>query len=155
MEDEICENCGRAIGKLEQAFVHKGHVVCKECNRKLCDEPKETQPSQAKSQQAHSAPNSHPLKPLHKQNWLARYKARCGTRSFAFQCCLLGWTFLIIYLLKDIGPLRLEPGVGYSGAEVRASETAPAQCFCLLATWFLLAVPLGIGAIACFGKDKK
>lgn len=29
------------MGKLEQAFIHKGHIVCKECNTKLCDETQE------------------------------------------------------------------------------------------------------------------
>ena len=32
---ETCENCKRIIGKLEQAFVHEGYVVCKECYEKL------------------------------------------------------------------------------------------------------------------------
>ena len=41
MENEVCKNCGRAIGKLEQVFVYKDHVVCKECNKKLSDEPQE------------------------------------------------------------------------------------------------------------------
>jgi len=41
MGKEVCENCGRAMGKLEQAFICKGHVVCKECNKKLSDEPQE------------------------------------------------------------------------------------------------------------------
>lgn len=40
-ENEVCKNCGRAIGKLEQVFVYKDHVVCKECNLKLRDEPQE------------------------------------------------------------------------------------------------------------------
>ena len=43
MENEICENCGRAIGKLERAFVYKGHIVCRQCNKHLCDEPSQTQ----------------------------------------------------------------------------------------------------------------
>ncbi|MHC4395391.1 MAG: hypothetical protein ACYS1A_07010 [Planctomycetota bacterium] len=34
MESEICENCDRTIGKLEQAFVYEGHVVCSECSKK-------------------------------------------------------------------------------------------------------------------------
>lgn len=42
MQKEICKNCGRAIGKLEEPFVYKGDIVCKECTRKLCDGPQET-----------------------------------------------------------------------------------------------------------------
>jgi len=32
---EHCENCGRGIGKLEQPFVWKAHVVCAECHARL------------------------------------------------------------------------------------------------------------------------
>lgn len=28
---ETCENCGRAIGKLESVYTHKDHVVCRAC----------------------------------------------------------------------------------------------------------------------------
>lgn len=45
MGNEVCKNCGRNIGKLEQAFVYKGHVVCGECNEKLRDEPLEAHKS--------------------------------------------------------------------------------------------------------------
>lgn len=34
-DTEICENCGRAIGKLETAHVHGDHVVCGECQNRL------------------------------------------------------------------------------------------------------------------------
>jgi uncharacterized RDD family membrane protein YckC len=32
---EVCENCGRTIGKLEQAYVFKNHIVCQQCYEKL------------------------------------------------------------------------------------------------------------------------
>jgi hypothetical protein len=32
---ETCANCGRSIGKLEPTYAYKGHVVCKECDRRL------------------------------------------------------------------------------------------------------------------------
>jgi len=32
---EHCENCGNVIGRLEQAFVHEGHIVCEKCYEKL------------------------------------------------------------------------------------------------------------------------
>ncbi len=41
MKNEVCEKCGRAIGKLEHPFVYEGHVVCKDCNKKLRDGPQE------------------------------------------------------------------------------------------------------------------
>lgn len=32
---EVCENCGRTIGKLEQAYVFKNHIICQQCHEKL------------------------------------------------------------------------------------------------------------------------
>lgn len=32
---EHCENCGKVLGKLEQAYVYEGRVVCKQCNDAL------------------------------------------------------------------------------------------------------------------------
>jgi hypothetical protein len=32
---EICENCGRAIGKLEKSYVFEEHRVCGECYQRL------------------------------------------------------------------------------------------------------------------------
>ncbi len=160
MENEVCKNCGRAIGKLEQVFVYKDHVVCKECNLKLRDEPQKVPLSQQKCKRAPTEPNAYPSKTLHKQNWLAGYKARCGTRSFAFQCWLLAWTALMIILLGillkpvtkkeliydyDVNP--------YNPREVAAWKAG--NLCCPLGLWFIVAVPLGIAAIATFGKDKK
>ena len=31
MSDEICANCQRKIGKLEQAYVYQNNIVCKPC----------------------------------------------------------------------------------------------------------------------------
>ena len=160
MENEICENCSRAIGKLEEAFVYKGHIVCKECNSKLQHKPQETQPSQAKSQQAPSAPNFHPPNTLHKKSWLARYKTRCGTRSFAFQCSLLAWTALMIILLgillKPVTKKELiyDYDVNPYNPREMAAWKAGNLC-CPLGVWFIVAVPLGIAAIATFGRNKK
>lgn len=49
MENEFCENCGRTIGKLEQAYVYKGHVVCKQCYKYLHHEPQKIPSAQAKN----------------------------------------------------------------------------------------------------------
>ena len=161
MENEVCENCGRAIGRLEQAFVHKDHVVCKECNSKVQHEPQEIQPSQAKSQQAPSAPNSHPSKTLYKKNRLARYKVRCGKRSLAFQYWLLGWTIFMICVICMLAMSTETPSVWdvnpYNPHEVTAWKSGQilGSFCCPLGLWFLFAVPLGIAAIATFGKDKK
>ncbi len=31
MKDEICQNCGHTIGKLEQAYVYDNKIVCRQC----------------------------------------------------------------------------------------------------------------------------
>ena len=36
--EELCENCGRIIGNLEQACVFQGRIVCNECDKKLRQE---------------------------------------------------------------------------------------------------------------------
>ena len=35
---EVCENCDRSIGRLEEAFLHREHIVCRECYQKLRSE---------------------------------------------------------------------------------------------------------------------
>jgi hypothetical protein len=37
MKVETCKNCGRTIGKLEQAYVFHENVVCQDCYAKLTD----------------------------------------------------------------------------------------------------------------------
>ena len=39
MKIEICQNCDRPIGKLEEAHVYKGMIVCPECDRILRKKP--------------------------------------------------------------------------------------------------------------------
>jgi ribosome-binding protein aMBF1 (putative translation factor) len=31
MRTETCQNCGRIIGKLEQAYIYQNHIVCNQC----------------------------------------------------------------------------------------------------------------------------
>ena len=35
MAIETCFNCEKKIGKLEQAFIYDGHIVCEQCYKKL------------------------------------------------------------------------------------------------------------------------
>jgi DNA-directed RNA polymerase subunit RPC12/RpoP len=35
MNIENCSNCGRVIGKLEQAYIIQGKIVCEDCNKRL------------------------------------------------------------------------------------------------------------------------
>jgi hypothetical protein len=51
MENEVCENCGRVIGKLEQAFVYESHIVCKQCYKHLYQEPQEIPVGSGKKRQ--------------------------------------------------------------------------------------------------------
>jgi uncharacterized membrane protein YvbJ len=51
MAEEFCENCGQMIGKLQTAYVFKGHVVCCGCEQKLKSEgtdkiPPENKPTE-------------------------------------------------------------------------------------------------------------
>src|SRR3989442_481999 len=41
---EFCQNCGRAIGKLETPRVHEQHVVCAECWGRLSPQPDHEEP---------------------------------------------------------------------------------------------------------------
>ncbi len=36
---EICSNCGRAISRLEQAYIFEGNIVCAECDNTLRSGP--------------------------------------------------------------------------------------------------------------------
>lgn len=38
-EIEICSNCGRAISRLEQAYIFEGNIVCVECDNTLRSGP--------------------------------------------------------------------------------------------------------------------
>jgi len=40
---ETCDNCERTIGKLEQAYVFSGNVVCAECSERLKANPENEQ----------------------------------------------------------------------------------------------------------------
>jgi hypothetical protein len=37
LKSEFCSNCGRSLGHLEQAYIFNGRVVCKECDKLLCE----------------------------------------------------------------------------------------------------------------------
>jgi tetratricopeptide (TPR) repeat protein len=50
---ENCENCGRAIGKLEEPYVWRKHVVCAECHVHLSSAPAA---ASAAARPAHAAP---------------------------------------------------------------------------------------------------
>lgn len=148
MENEVCENCGRAIGKLEQAFVQKGHIICKECNTKLCDEPQEMQSSRPRVERAPAQPNAQRGK---------------MTRSKILWLAFAGWSVLFVVLIlsmlafysNEIATRTYEEQfqVRYDGFD--PARAAASIWFVFLAfIWFIGALPLFIAAIVT-RKDKK
>jgi ankyrin repeat protein len=49
---ETCKNCGRVIGNLEQPYVHRGHVVCRDCWSRLQVAPSAALVPQKRSREA-------------------------------------------------------------------------------------------------------
>jgi len=142
MENEVCKNCGRAIGKLEQAFVHKGHVVCKECSKKSRDEPQET----------NDAANLDTPKPLAKKP-----KGSGTTKSTILWLSLAGWTVLFVVLIfaeRAFYASEAEKFHPLSDEHWACRAAASLWFFVLVFIWFLGALPLFIAAIVT-RKDKK
>jgi DNA-directed RNA polymerase subunit RPC12/RpoP len=90
----------------------------------------------------------------HKLNWLARYKNRCGLRSFIFQAILAGWTAFMA--LVTLGLMMLSA----SSVSQRIPTNADAGAFalvgicCPVGIYLLIAIPLGIAAIATLEKHR-
>ncbi len=142
MGTEVCGNCGRAIGKLEQAFVHKGHVVCKECNEKLSDEPQET----------NDASNSDTPKPLAQKSKRSRIR-----KSTILWLSLAGWTVLFVVLIFAECAFYASEAEKFHplSDDHWACRAAASLWFVVLVfIWFLGALPLFIAAIVT-RKDKK
>ena len=88
---------------------------------------------------------------MEKVNWLVKYKAHCGIRSFIFQCCVLGWTAFMIFISLAflVSSIPVE-----DNNEAEMAAVTSMVCCCPIAFWLLLAVPLGIAAIATLGRTK-
>ncbi len=159
MENEVCKNCGRAIGKLEQAFVYKGNIVCGRCYEKLNEKIEEPITPAKNTTETVSRKAQWTER---RRSWLGRYKDYCGKRSFGFQCWLFVWTILcVLILLYMVGSTKPPT---YDGVPLRYIQNPDKRAIaqipqtmsvcCPLGTWFIFAVPLGIAAIATFGKGK-
>ena len=154
MGNEVCENCRRTIGKLEQAFIHKGHIVCKQCNEKLQDERQELELIPAKVKGVSDISNSNTPKPLPQKHKPLRTTRK--TRSKTLWLAFGGWcavlVLLILYTIQFYSPKTTED---FFPPDRRASEVA-AGCwvFGLMLIWFLGALPLFIAAVVT-QKDKK
>ena len=142
MENEVCENCARTIGKLEQAFIYKGHVVCKECSKKLRDEPQET----------NDASNSDTPKPLAQKSKRSRIR-----KSTILWLSLAGWTVLFVVLIFAECAFYASEAEKFhplSDDHWACRAAASLWFFVLVFIWFLGALPLFIAAIVT-RKDKK
>ena len=143
MENEVCKNCARTIGKLEQAFIYKGHVVCKECSKKLRDEPQET----------NDASNSDTPKPLAQKSKRSRIR-----KSTILWLSLAGWTVLFVVLIFAECAFYASEAEKFHplSDDHWACRVAASLWFfiVLVFIWFLGALPLFIAAIVT-RKDKK
>ena len=155
---EHCKNCGEEIGRLEQAFVYKGNIVCGRCYEKLNEKIQESitpikNTTEAVSRKAQGTERC--------RSRLARYKEYCGRRSFAFQCWLFAWTVLCVlislYMIESAEPPTYDgvPLHYIKDPDERAIAQIPQTMgvCCPLGTWFIFAVPLGIAAIGYFKKN--
>ena len=73
MAIEACQNCGRNIGKLEQAYIYKDHIVCEQCNQLLHNPT-----GQKKTAQPANSKINDPEKPTHSQ---LRYAEQLGIKD--------------------------------------------------------------------------
>ena len=60
-EPERCCNCDRTIGRMEQAYLHQGQPVCKECHARLTQKP--APPKAAAQAVAAPSPQPQTVKP--------------------------------------------------------------------------------------------
>lgn len=151
MEDEICENCGGIISIFEQAFVHKGRVVCEKCDKKLRGEPQkpeellefpELQASPVKIEQALDISKPPTPRPLpHKRRRLRM------TRSMILWLSLAAWSLLCLFLIFYV-PVRYESELK---GNVFGVECLIVSCMVL---WFLGALVLFI-AVTFTQRDEK
>jgi hypothetical protein len=98
----------------------------------------------------------------HGGGWIARYKARCGFRSFLFQGILVGWTAMIgcwvlFMTFASVQAPRHNSPYYYVDRQERTEAEATAMLgswCCLGGVWCLLAVPLGIAAVATYEGNR-
>jgi len=89
-------------------------------------------------------------------SWIKNYQTRCGTRSFIFQCCLLGWTVLMLMMIAPSletpsnQQLREQSVNPYNPNEVSMYRVSTVAC--PIGLWAIITLPLGIAAIATLKK---
>jgi hypothetical protein len=171
MGNEVCENCGRAIGKLEQAFICKGHVVCKECNKKLSDEPQEIRSGRPRVEMycpKCGTENPDDAQLCRSCSWVLTSisitaqnpNAQRGkmTKSKILWLAFVGWTVLfnvLIWSMLAFYYCEIATRTPEEQFEVGLDKLATKIWFVFLVfIWFIGALPLFIAAIVT-RKDKK
>lgn len=126
MENQVCENCGRAVEKLGKVLVHKGHVVCKECDDKLQTDAKQARGTSVTTSQilveAHprsgnscrTVPTTGRSNKVTKNNQRTQgvtYCPKCGTKNYAdTSCCVwCGKVIQIVTSPRDVQSLVNDP----------------------------------------------
>lgn len=146
MENEFCENCGRAIGKLEQAFVYKDHIVCKECNEKLGDEPQEIPHGLLKAKQTADVLNAHIPKPLPHE--------RKSLRIIGSLLIILSVILGIEIESVAVFGLFFVPGVFTLIHERTAKKTRSETFWLAFAGWTVLFAVLILSMLAFYAHDR-
>jgi hypothetical protein len=139
MENEVCKNCGRAIGKLEQAFVYKNQVICKQCNEKLRDEPGQTQSHSGNQNMAES-------------QQLLRFMLAC----WSIFCIILVISVVIYYNhVRETSEFAYDAPITKIGAIAAIiGKVAKVWFLVPLLLWYLGALPLFIGSMLV-KKNRK
>lgn len=105
-----------------------------------------------------SRKQNHPVFRDHK-TWLKSYMQKVGQRSFIFQVALFAWTCLMILLVAWLMfNAANSSGINSPYASERANSAGLfmfAGLLCPMIFYLLLAVPLGIAAIATLETRKS
>jgi len=149
---ERCENCGCIIGKLEQAYVHNGHVVCNNCNDKLTNKAEGNSLEQQNLSQLSNRKDMGPKRiPCPHCKELMDIDAdrcpHCGkSGGFSYQYTM-GWGFLgtIVGILINIWILSS----GKEPVDIGTSAFCGA-CLCSPMFWIITLPAMCIGVIIGF-----
>lgn len=166
-------NCPHCTAKLNVAANLTGkRVKCPKCNGEfVASSIQNTGESKLKSSPPLPPPTNQPQRPHSppdrksdavstKFSWFTRHRRWSGTRSFIFQTILFAWT--VFMLLVGFGLFLMAADIASDSikspylSERRGSAGAffLSGICCPLGVYFLLAIPLGIAAIATLESNK-
>ena len=122
------------------------------------DDPAETRRTTARRSGGYSPPRPMPVYRTARhaggQNPLNKYMDWAGVKSFIFQVALTGWTVLMgsLFLMGVFGMAGNQRHYGYTADQMGTSIIV--LMFMLGGVWFVVALSLGIAAVAFFKGDK-